>query len=147
MDAKMFALLGAVIGFVGVALGAFGEVAIQPLLSFLQLEANGRAEAATTGLRALAADSREQVCAKLSETIANRFGLYSWRTQERAIVLLGTLSCTDAQPALAAYQKHLFAGLEVYRDTVTLQPSPVKANLISLEKSIKVALARLGRVQ
>lgn len=88
-------------------LAAFGKLAVRPLLSTLDGEAESKTKAAMEGLRSVGFQEPTYVCGELAKALDNRAGLYDWSTHLLVIELLGQLGCSKAIPSLDAHQSLL----------------------------------------
>lgn len=91
----------------GLALGAHGRYAVEPMIQVLQSGIVDHREAAIAGLRAAAAIDEDFVCKQLTGVIQNRTRLYQMEVPESAAKLLGDLDCKDAARPLRDYVERL----------------------------------------
>ncbi len=128
-----------------VTLSAFGPPAIVPLIHELQADGQTRPLAAEEGLRTLAFQHADRVCATLVQVLEDRSRLFAWKTHRRVIELLGQIGCADAAPVLRRYRTMFEAddAVEVYRKRVNEVPEPDMRAIGKLKESVKAALERL----
>lgn len=86
------------------ALAPFRDYAIIPLIVSIESGNEYRWRAGEDGLRAIAMTDSAPVARQLIRVLGNRSRLYSWRTHDSAIRILGDLGCIEALPTLLAYR-------------------------------------------
>ncbi len=129
----------------GVLLGAFGSRAVAPLIHELGKPGGNRPLAARAGLRAAAFKDPDGTCELLVQVLENRRGLFSWRTQEEAVRLIGEIGCLEAAHVLREYRDLLSTdeGRKKYVNMVRDEPRPNVKAMGLLEKQVKIALEKL----
>jgi ankyrin repeat protein len=86
---------------------AFGNDAAVALIMELEDGNEVTVPAAEKGLRALALKDQTPTCNLLVKVLTNESRLFSWRTHEAAVRLIGDLDCPNAKGTLAEYKAEL----------------------------------------
>jgi hypothetical protein len=129
----------------GLALGAHGRYAVEPMIQVLQSGIVDHREAAVAGLRAAAAIDEDFVCKQLSGVVQNHTRLYQMEVHESAAKLLGDLDCRTAAQPLRDYIGRLERATP---ETAPFTPVPgsqgiTQSNIDSVKKQAQVSLAAL----
>lgn len=121
------------------ALSAFGEPAIIPLLYALDTGVDVRSAAAAEGLKAIGRMEPQPVCEQLSQVLQDRTGLFSWETHLQAIKLGGELKCQDFPEVLKEYNALLTPkeALATFSAIVREQPAPDEQSLALVHKALE----------
>jgi hypothetical protein len=90
-----------------VALAAYGEEAIGPLMYRLASGLDVSALAAEKGLRLLGFSHREAVCGRLNSVLLDRVRNYTWLTDQYVIRLMADLNCIEQWQTLVDYKASL----------------------------------------
>jgi hypothetical protein len=90
-----------------IALAAFGEAAIEPLLYRLASGADVSSLAAQKGLRLLGFSHRVAVCNRMGDVLRDRARNYTWLTDQYVIRLMADINCTESRQVLMDYQRSL----------------------------------------
>jgi hypothetical protein len=127
-----------------VALAAYGEDSIDPLMNLLHSRAASVARAAKEGLLTVGAGKSQPVCDRVSRILANRTRLYTWEEHAAAVDLIAALDCRGSDATLTAYRDMLARDkLEKFATYVSRSLPPDQDNFDSLQGTVMNNLALL----
>jgi len=131
------------------ALAAFGEGAVGPLVSSLYVPGLGRADSVEDGIRQVALRRPEVVCGALGSMLEAPGPSWPWTAERAAAELAGELGCRGALPSLDRWRELLAApsaqALAALAERVRPEPPVTEAALLELRGAVGDARKRLGR--
>ncbi len=128
-----------------ITLSAYGEAAIMPLVTALELGSSNTETAARQALFFLGMSHPEAVSLSLATVLAKRRMQFRWQTHQAAIEIAGKISDPEARNALLSYgdllQKPSNEGLPVWQLAVR---GAQKENYEETKKTLAAALKAFG---
>lgn len=131
-----------------IALAAFGQYAVVPLISVLQSGGDTSARAAHKGLQMLAlTEHRGTACQAFVKVIENKTQLFSWQTHYEVIYLIGEMNCRkEALEVLRTYKMDVESGgLEAFKTRVAEESTLSSGDLGLVWRALKNATKVLER--
>jgi hypothetical protein len=127
----------------GIALAAYGEIAVGPLMSLFRSSKQYVPQGAEEGLRTIGTTQPSLICIQMRRVIGNRTAIYSWENQKTAIELIGQLDCKEAVGDLQQFNAMLEREkLNGYKATVS-SPAPNEQNVKDLRVLLSKVIAAL----
>jgi hypothetical protein len=128
----------------GIALAAYGDIAVGPLMSLLRSSKQYVPQGAQEGLRTIGSTQPNLICPQMRRVIANRTAIYTWENQKAAIELIGQLDCKEAMGDLQRFDQMLEREkLDGYKATVASSPAPNEEKMKELRSLSNKTIAAL----
>ena len=132
----------------GIALAAYGDIAVGPLMSLLRSSNQYVPRGAEEGLRTIGTTKPQLICPQMRRVIANRTAIYTWENQQAAIELIGQLDCKDAISDLQRFDLMLQREkLDGYKQTVSPSPAPNEEKIRELRDQVKKTVTALSSTE
>ncbi len=130
---------------IGIILGAFGSHAVGPLVQELGKPGEIHILAAKEGLRAATFNDQEKSIDILLRVINNKQGVFSWKTQQEVIRIIGEFGDHNAIKSLRELKDLLDSekGKLEYKNMVRSEPQPSPKNIKSLLKLLEKTINKL----